>query len=317
MVPSSTRPGGNPVTARPGADPEVAGDRARAGVGDRAAGQDGERGRGPQTDGGLRRDSGDRRRRQQEGEREPTGREDQRREQQDRRCGRTGGLQPDAGAGPTRGDSASQGAGSSRPTPSCPFPGHFGEHRSRAAPRDSPVASRQRSAPRWLPSPRPGVLVERLARLVMRHRLVVSLFWLVTFVARRGRGRPAERPADLRLLPARPARRRAPRSSWSRATARAPSTPTSRSSRCPEGQTVTGSAEPSRASSSAVAQRSRACWSSTSRPPATRRFVTDDGRTTFALVQGPPPAGFGPGHRGRARAGPGPGGRRRPGSRAA
>ena len=39
--------------------------------------------------------------------------------------------------------------------------------------------------------------------------------------------------------------------------------------------------------------------SSTLAAPATPRFITDDGRTTFALVQGPQPQGFGPGRAGR------------------
>src|SRR4051794_16121231 len=44
------------------------------------------------------------------------------------------------------------------------------------------VAWPNRAPFRRVPPAHPGVPVERLARLVMRHRLIVSLFWLVTFV---------------------------------------------------------------------------------------------------------------------------------------
>ena len=86
-------------------------------------------------------------------------------------------------------------------------------------------------------------------------------------------------------------------------TASAPSTPTSRSSRCPR-------ARPSQENQDAVAEVFATAVAAVPDVTAARRrlrehgrpgFVTDDGRTTFALIQAPVPVQFGPVHRGRAR----------------
>ncbi|MCW2868044.1 MAG: conserved rane protein of unknown function [Marmoricola sp.] len=136
--------------------------------------------------------------------------------------------------------------------------------------------------------------MERLARIVIRHRLVVSLFWLVAF----GCGAVASGQLGDRLtfdfsLPGQPgdtAEKQLVRdygvSSFDTFVAVV---------KVPAGKTVQGSSrEIGQVLDAAVKQTPGVQVTSFANTGDTG-FISADRRTTFALVQGPLPAGFGPG----------------------
>ena len=158
---------------------------------------------------------------------------------------------------------------------------------------DTTTPSSQAPGPGRTPGSRPGGL-ERLADFVLRHRLLVALSWLVLFLA----GGAAAGAATNRLtfdfsMPGQPSDT-AEKQLMSQYGVSTFDTliPVLIA---PEGSTV----EQSRERFTGVFQALR------EQVPQARivdlgstgdaRFVTDDGRTTFGLVQGPLPAGFGPG----------------------
>src|SRR5829696_1441852 len=136
--------------------------------------------------------------------------------------------------------------------------------------------------------------VETLARLVLRHRLLVSLAWLALFVA----GGLAASPATDRLtfdfsLPGQPGYQAEEQLIDTFGTTTADTLVPVIT--VPAGQTVQQRA----------ADIAKVFDTVRTQVPQARivdlgstgdaRFVTDDGRSTFALVQGPMPEGFGPG----------------------
>src|SRR5829696_7582591 len=136
--------------------------------------------------------------------------------------------------------------------------------------------------------------VETLARLVLRHRLLVSLAWLALFVA----GGLAASPATDRLtfdfsLPGQPGYQAEEQLIDTFGTTTADTLVPVIT--VPAGQTVQQRA----------ADIAKVFDTVRTQVPQARivdlgstgdaRFVTDDGRRTFALVQGPMPEGFGPG----------------------
>jgi len=136
--------------------------------------------------------------------------------------------------------------------------------------------------------------VETLARFVLRHRLLVGLFWLALFVA----GGIAAGPAAGRLsfdfsLPGQPGyqaeRQLISTFGTSTADTLVPVITV------PAGSTVADHkadvAKVFGAVRSRLPQARVVDFAST----GDARFVTDDGRRTFALIQGPEPQGFGPG----------------------
>ncbi len=137
-------------------------------------------------------------------------------------------------------------------------------------------------------------LVETLARLVLRHRRLVALGWLLLFVA----GGAAAGPVSERLtfdfsLPGQPGYETEQRLVETFGTS-------TFDTFVPVVTVPTGSTVQQRAADvaavfdavrAAVPQARVVDLAST----GDARFVTDDGRSTFALVQGPLPAGFGPG----------------------
>jgi putative drug exporter of the RND superfamily len=136
--------------------------------------------------------------------------------------------------------------------------------------------------------------VETLARLVLRHRLLVALTWLALLVA----GAAAAGPVTDRLtfdfsLPGQPgyeAERQLVQTFGTSSDQSLVPVLT-----VPEGSTVQQRADQLAGVFDAVRtqlpQARVVDLGSTGDP----RFVTDDGRSTFALVQGPQPQGFGPG----------------------
>jgi putative drug exporter of the RND superfamily len=136
--------------------------------------------------------------------------------------------------------------------------------------------------------------VQTLARFVLRHRLLVALAWLGAFIA----GGIAAGPATERLtfdfsLPGQPGyetEMRLVETFGSSTNDTLVATVT-----VPEGSTV--QAEKAGIAQVFQAIRTELPQARVSDLAATGddRFVTDDGRTTFALVQGPPIEGFGPG----------------------
>ena len=136
--------------------------------------------------------------------------------------------------------------------------------------------------------------MERLARLVMRHRLVVSLFWLTTFIL--GGVAAGQLSGRLTLdfsLPGQPGQSAEDQlvksygaSSFDTYVAVVT---------VPDGQTVTGSAgavdQVLEATAAAVPGVLVTDYATT----GDEAFIADDGLTTYALIQGPLPTSFGPG----------------------
>ena len=136
--------------------------------------------------------------------------------------------------------------------------------------------------------------MERLARLVMRHRLIVSVFWLAMFV---GGGAAAGQLGD-RLtfdfsLPGQPGDTAENRlmetygvSSFDTLVA---------TLTVPEGETVPESEEQVAAVFEAAAAAAPGVQLTDFATSGDEGFLSEDHRTTFALIQGPLPDGFGPG----------------------
>ncbi|MGA8210978.1 MAG: MMPL family transporter [Nocardioidaceae bacterium] len=139
--------------------------------------------------------------------------------------------------------------------------------------------------------------MEQFARLVLRHRRVVVAVWLVLFLAGGvAAGRLSDRLTFDFSLPGQPGdnAEKALMSDFGVSTADTLVPVLT----VPEGETVAGHRDDVRRISEAVRSQVGA------RAPVRvvdlassgdDRFVSEDGRTTFLLVQGPPPAGFGPG----------------------
>ncbi len=136
--------------------------------------------------------------------------------------------------------------------------------------------------------------MERFARLVMRHRRIVSAFWLVLFVAgAASAGQLSDRLTLDFSLPGQPGDTAEQQlintygaSSFDTYVAVVT---------LPEGQTVASSeqqvAQVFGAVKEALPQARVVDFASTK----DQGFISDDGRTTFALIQGPLPQSFGPG----------------------
>jgi putative drug exporter of the RND superfamily len=136
--------------------------------------------------------------------------------------------------------------------------------------------------------------VERLARLVMRHRLIVSLFWLTTFVL----GGVAASQLSDRLtldfsLPGQPgdnAENQLIESYGASSFDTYVAVVT-----VPDGQTVTGSADAVDGVFDATVKGVPDVLVTDFATTGDEAFIADDGLTTYALIQGPPPTSFGPG----------------------
>ncbi|CAN5659063.1 hypothetical protein BH10ACT10_BH10ACT10_01530 [soil metagenome] len=136
--------------------------------------------------------------------------------------------------------------------------------------------------------------MERLARLVMRHRLVVSLFWLVMFFSGIvAAGQLGDRLTFDFSLPGQPGD-----------TAEKQLVKTYGVSTfdtyvavvtVPDGQTVPGSSKAVAAVLDATQKSSPGVQVTDFASTGDEGFLSSDRRTTFALFQGPLPAGFGPG----------------------
>lgn len=136
--------------------------------------------------------------------------------------------------------------------------------------------------------------MERLARTVLRHRLIVTIFWVVMLVAGMGAaGNLGDRLTFDFSLPGQPGTEAELTlietygvSSFDTYVAVVT---------VPEGETVPGSsdavAEVLQTATEAAPGVAVTDFAST----GDAGFLSDDGRTTFALIQGPLPAGFGPG----------------------
>ncbi len=136
--------------------------------------------------------------------------------------------------------------------------------------------------------------MELLARLVMRHRLIVSLFWLATFI---GGGVAAGQLGD-RLtfdfsLPGQPgdtAEKRLVETYGITSFDTFVATVT-----VPDGETVAESADAVGSVFDTAVGAAPGVQLTDFATTGDEGFVSEDGRTTFALIQGPLPAGFGPG----------------------
>ena len=152
------------------------------------------------------------------------------------------------------------------------------------------------------------VVVERFARFVLRHRLVVVLAGSCSS-SRRDRGGPVtDRLTFDFSLPGQPGYEA--EQQLIETSAPAPPTPWCRCSPCPRASTVPTGRDDIAGVFEAVRTGGAAgpAWSTTS-STGDDRLVTDDGRSTFALVQGPLPQGFGPGIEAQLQPGARAGGR--------
>ena len=134
-----------------------------------------------------------------------------------------------------------------------------------------------------------------LTRLVLRHRLLVALFWLVAFVAGAATaGTTTERLAFDFSLPGQPGYEAEARllAAYGNGGTNAPVLPVVT---VPEGQTVAARAADVAALFETVRGRFPQARVVDLDSTGDQVFVTDDGRTTFALVLTPPPVGFVPG----------------------
>jgi len=136
--------------------------------------------------------------------------------------------------------------------------------------------------------------VERLAELVLRHRKLVGLIWLGIFVA--GGIAAGQVPGRLTLdfsLPGQPgytAEKQLIRSYGISANDTLVPVVT-----VPAGQTIATRREAIAGMFEAVRQQVPQVRVVDLASSGDQRFVAPDGRTAFALIQGPPPKGFGPG----------------------
>jgi RND superfamily putative drug exporter len=134
----------------------------------------------------------------------------------------------------------------------------------------------------------------RLAALVLRHRRLVFAFWLIAFLAgAASAGRTAERLTFDFSLPGQPGDAAEARLLEEYGvTSFDTVVPTVT---VPEGETVADRAADVRAAFEAVRAAAPQARVVDGLALGDDRFITDDGRTAFALVQGPLPEGFGPG----------------------
>lgn len=136
--------------------------------------------------------------------------------------------------------------------------------------------------------------MERLARLVMRHRLIVSLFWLTTFVLGGiAAGQLADRLTLDFSLPGQPGQN-AENALMETYGASSFDTYVAVVT-VPEGQTVETSAASVAGVFDATSQAVPGVLMTNLATTGDQAFVAEDGRTTYALFQGPPPTSFGPG----------------------
>ena len=136
--------------------------------------------------------------------------------------------------------------------------------------------------------------MERLARLVMRHRLIVSLVWLTLFVSGAvAAGQLGDRLTFDFSLPGQPGDTAEKQlvetygvSSFDTFVAVVT---------VPEGETVTGSKDAVAGVLDAAVKAAPGVQVTDFASTGDAGFLSDDQRTTFALIQGPLPAGFGGG----------------------
>ena len=136
--------------------------------------------------------------------------------------------------------------------------------------------------------------MERLARTVMRHRLVVSLFWLTMFVCGiLAAGQLGDRLTFDFSLPGQPGDTAEKQlmetygiSSFDTFVAVVT---------VPTGETVPGSSDAVAGVFDAAVKAAPEVQITDYASTGDKGFLSEDQRTTFALVQGPMPAGFGPG----------------------
>ena len=136
--------------------------------------------------------------------------------------------------------------------------------------------------------------MERLAEIVLRHRRIVTVCWLVLFVAGAATaGRLSDRLTFDFSLPGQPGytaeERLLTEYGVSTADTLVPVITV------PDGSTVEQRADEVAAVFSAVRRELPQVRVVDLASTGNDAFLTDDGRSTFALVQGPPPQGFGPG----------------------
>ena len=136
--------------------------------------------------------------------------------------------------------------------------------------------------------------MERLARFVMHHRLIVSLFWLVTFVLGGvAAGQLSDRLTLDFSLPGQPGQSAEDQlvksygaSSFDTYVAVVT---------VPDGQTVSRSADAVDKVLEATAGAVPGVLVTDYATTGNDAFIAEDGMTTYALIQGPPPTSFGPG----------------------
>ena len=136
--------------------------------------------------------------------------------------------------------------------------------------------------------------MERLARLVMRHRLIVSLFWLATFVLGGvAAGQLSDRLTLDFSLPGQPGQSAEDQlvKSYGASTFDTYVAVVT----VPDGQTVTGSADAVNGVLEATAAAVPGVLVTDYATTGDEAFIADDGLTTYALIQGPLPTSFGPG----------------------
>ena len=136
--------------------------------------------------------------------------------------------------------------------------------------------------------------MERLARLVMRHRMIVSLFWLTTFILGGiAAGQLSDRLTLDFSLPGQPGQSAEDQlvksygaSSFDTYVAVVT---------VPDGQTVAGSADAVNGVLEAAAAAVPGVLVTDYATTGDESFIAEDGLTTYALIQGPLPTSFGPG----------------------
>ncbi len=136
--------------------------------------------------------------------------------------------------------------------------------------------------------------MERLARLVMRHRLIVSLFWLVTFVLGGiAAGQLSDRLTLDFSLPGQPGDNAENQLIESYGVSSFDTYVVVVT--VPDGQTVTGSIDAVNGVFEATAAAVPGVLVTDYATTGDEAFIAPDGLTAYSLIQGPPPTSFGPG----------------------
>ena len=136
--------------------------------------------------------------------------------------------------------------------------------------------------------------MERLARLVMRHRLIVSLFWLVTFVLGGiAAGQLSDRLTLDFSLPGQPGDNAENQLIESYGVSSFDTYVVVVT--VPDGQTVTGSIDAVNGVFEATAAAVPGVLVTDYATTGDETFIAPDGLTAYSLIQGPPPTSFGPG----------------------